>query len=485
MAHEESFDLVVIGSGPAGESGAVAAAALGKRVLMVEKSPNLGGSSANTGTLPSKTLRETALAFSGLKSRNLYGVDLSLKREATISELMYHEKRVKTSERERIRRNLAENGIELIRGTARFLDPHRVAVTPHHEVGFPIPQELLIRAQVILIASGSSPVQPPEFPFPDHRVHDSDEILQLECMPRTLLVVGAGVIGSEYACTFAALGSKVTIIDGRTELLPFLDADVSEALEQAMREHLGILFRWGETVTTCTPSTDPGGPVLVTTNKGKQLEFEGVLVAAGRFSNTADLNLEAAGLSPGSRGKLEVNARYQTSVPHIYAAGDVIGSPGLAATSKEQARVAMCCAFDSGIKCEIAPLLPTGIYTLPEVSMVGAAEDELKAKGIDYVVGRAQYAKNARGEIIGDQFGFLKLIFRRDNRKLIGVHVVGEIASEVVHIGLMAMLVDADIEIFNRACFNYPTLGDLYKDACYDALNKFEQPASQNTITPA
>ena len=471
MASEESYDLIGIGSGPAGESGAVAAAALGKKVLVIEKSPNLGGSSANTGTLPSKTLRETALAFSGLKARNLYGVDLSLKREATISELMYHEQRVKVNERERISRNLTENRIELIRGSARFLDPHRIAISPLQENGSlkEIP-DIAVQGKVVLIATGSSPIHPTEFPFYDHRVHDSDMILQIDRLPHTLLVVGAGVIGSEYACTFAALGAKVAIIDGRNELLPFLDADVSGALEDAMRDHLGITFHYGETVTNCLPSTDPNGPVVVTTDRNNHYEFEGVLVAAGRSSNTKGLNLEAAGIQLGSRGKIPVNGRYQTSVPHIYAAGDVIGSPGLAATSKEQARVAMSCAFDSWFKSEIAPLLPTGIYTIPEVSMVGAAEEDLKAQGIDYVVGRAQYAKNARGEIIGDRFGFLKLIFQRDGMKLIGVHVVGEIATEVVHIGLMAMLVNGDIELFNRACFNYPTLGDLYKDACYDAL---------------
>jgi NAD(P) transhydrogenase len=481
MNFDDAYDLIVIGSGPAGESGAVTAAALGKRVVVIEKSPYLGGSSANTGTLPSKTLRETALAFAGLRARKLYGVDLSLKREATIAELMYHERHVKLNERERIQRNLSENDIELVRGQARFLGPNTISVLPSHEPESPTPPERILRGEVILIATGSSPVQPQEFPFEDHRVHDSDEILQLERLPRTLVVVGAGVIGSEYACTFAALGVKVTVVDGRNELLPFLDADMSAALERAMREHLGVTFLWGETVTGCTPSADSDGPVILTTQTGRRIEVDGVLVAAGRVSNTSELDLSAAGLCAGPRGKMEVDGAYRTSIPHIYAAGDVIGSPGLAATSKEQARIAMSCAFDSPFKCQMAPLLPTGIYTIPEVSMVGGSEEDLRAQGVDIVVGRALYAKNARGEIIGDRFGFLKLIFRRHDRRLLGVHVIGEIASEIVHVGLMAMLVNADIELLERACFNYPTLGDLYKDACYDALLRLVRGHSSDT----
>jgi NAD(P) transhydrogenase len=467
----DEFDLVVIGSGPAGELGAVTAAMFGKRVAVLEKAPHVGGASANTGTLPSKTLRETALAISGLHARDLYGVDLSIRREATIADLMYHERHVTANARERIRRNLTTGPIELIRGAARFVDPHTVAVTPTSTGQAALDAERRLRGEFLLIATGSSPLRPAMFPFGDARVHDSDEILRLERLPRSLAVVGAGVIGSEYACTFAALGVPTTVIDGRAELLPFLDRDLSAALESAMRERLKIEFLWRHEVTRCDAPPDPARPVRLTFGDGSAREFDNVLVAAGRRSNTDELDLAAAGITPGPKGRIEVDEHFRTSVPHILAAGDVIGFPALAATSMEQARVAVCHAFDeAAFKANIAPLLPTGIYTIPEVSMVGAAEEDLKAKGADYLVGRAAYAGNARGEIMGDRFGFLKLIFDRPTMKLIGVHAIGEQATELVHVGLVAMLLCAGADLFNGACFNYPTLGDLYKDATYDAL---------------
>jgi NAD(P) transhydrogenase len=460
------YDLIVIGSGPAGEKGAATAASFGKRVAMIEKAPYLGGNSANTGTLPSKTLRETALVLSGLRTRDLYGVDLSLRREATIADLMYHERHVKANERERVRRNLAVHEIDLVRGTGRFVDPHTIEVVAEDGGA-----TTLLEGEVILIATGSSPVRPDGFDFDDPRIYDSDEILQMERLPKTLAVIGAGTIGSEYACTFAALGTDVCIIDGRHELMPFLDRDVSGALERSMAEHLRITFVWGERVTACEAA--PGsGPVTLTTDHGRELMVDAVLVAAGRTSNTGALNLPAAGLEADPKGRIPVDGGYRTKVPHIFAAGDVIGSPALAATSMEQARAAMCNAFNLGIKCPIAPLLPTGIYTIPEVSMVGDAEEDLAAKGVDFVVGRAYYAQNARGQIIGEPYGFLKLIFRKDDMKLLGVHVIGENASEIVHAGMIAMLAGGDADLLNRACFNYPTLGDLYQDATYDALLK-------------
>jgi NAD(P) transhydrogenase len=478
-----SYDLIVIGSGPAGESAAAAAAAFGKRAAIVERSPMVGGASANTGTLPSKTLRESALAISGLKARDLYGVDLSLRREATVAEFMFHERRVTANERKRIERGLSRHGVVLYHGNASFLDPHTIRVVTeahphdgghahegvHHHGQYHPPRnhDLQLRAETILIATGSAPVHPPEFCFDHPRVLDSDTILQLERLPRSLAVIGAGVIGSEYACTFAALGTEVWVVDGRDELLPFLDSDVSRALEDAMHGQLGIEFLWKNRVTR---SVAPDyGDITLEFDTGGRLCVDAVLVAAGRASNTATLNLAAAGLEAGPRGLLTVDAHYCTAVPHIYAAGDVIGFPALASTSMEQARVAMCHAFHTGYKTDLAPILPTGIYTIPEVSMVGSAEEDLKAKGVDYVVGRASYAHCARGEIIGDQTGFLKLLFRRDDMKLLGVHVIGEQATEVVHVGVVAMLADATAELFNRSCFNFPTLGDLYKIATYDA----------------
>jgi NAD(P) transhydrogenase len=483
-----TYDLIVIGSGPAGESAAAAAAAFGKRAAIIERSPLVGGASANTGTLPSKTLRESALAISGLKARDLYGVDLSLRREATVAEFMYHERRVTANERKRIERGLSRHGVVLYHGTASFLDPHTIRVVAEaelrdaghghsHDVGHhhghhqaPRHHEIHLRGETVLIATGSSPVHPPAFCFDHPRVLDSDTILQLERLPRSLAVVGAGVIGAEYACTFAALGTDVWVVDGRDELLPFLDAEVSRALEDAMHNHLGIEFLWKNRVTRC--ESPDYGDITLEFDTGGRLCVDAVLVAAGRSSNTAALNIEAAGLEPGPRGLLSVDAHYCTSVPHIYAAGDVIGFPALASTSMEQARVAICHAFQTGFKTDLAPLLPTGIYTIPEVSMVGAAEEDLKSKGVDYVVGRASYAHCARGEIIGDQTGFLKLLFRRDDMKLLGVHVIGEQATELVHVGVVAMMADATGELFNRSCFNFPTLGDLYKIATYDAYRQ-------------
>jgi NAD(P) transhydrogenase len=490
-----SYDLIVIGSGPAGESAAAAASLFGKRAAIVERSPMVGGASTNTGTLPSKTLRETALAISGLKARDLYGVDLSLRREATVAEFMFHERRVTANERKRVERSLSRHGVVVYHGCASFLDAHTVRVVSEaqpHDAGHghggihyhphtPRNHELQLRADTILIATGSAPVHPPQFPFDHQRVHDSDTILQLERLPRSLAVIGAGVIGCEYACTFAALGTEVWVVDGREELLPFLDHEVSRALEDSMHGQLGIEFVWKNRVTHC--EAPDYGDITLEFDTGGRLCVDAVLVAAGRASNTTALNLAAAGIEPGPRGLLTVDGHYRTTVPHIYAAGDVIGFPALASTSMEQARVAMCHAFNTGYKTDLAPLLPTGIYTIPEVSMIGSAEEDLKAKGIPYVVGRASYAHCARGEIIGDQTGFLKLLFHQDDMKLLGVHVIGEQASEVVHVGVIAMLAEATGELFNRSCFNFPTLGDLYKSATYDAFQK-RRAINPNPIPP-
>jgi NAD(P) transhydrogenase len=302
-------------------------------------------------------------------------------------------------------------------------------------------------------------------------VHDSDEILEIGLLPKTLAVVGAGVIGAEYAGTFNALGVEVHLIDGRDSLLGFLDREISEIIERAMAV-AGVDFIWKEKVTRCdAPST---GDVTLTLTSGATLTVNDVLVAAGRQSNTADLNLTAAGLTPGRRGLVHVDAQCRTEVPHIFAAGDVIGAPALAATGMEQARMAMCVAFGLDYKDVVAPILPTGIYIIPEASMAGEIEESLKEKGIAYIVGRARYMDNPRGQIIGDENGLLKLIFGRDDMRLLGVHVVGEQATELVHIGLVAMMSESGAELFNRTCFNYPTLGDLYKYATYEAILKHD-----------
>ncbi|MEO6787965.1 MAG: Si-specific NAD(P)(+) transhydrogenase [Chthoniobacteraceae bacterium] len=459
----QSFDLVVIGGGPAGASGAYVAACRGKRVALVEKAAELGGAGINTGTIPSKTLRESALALSGWRSRRLFGVDLSLRREATVSDFMYHEKRVTTEERKQLESRLESNRVARFHGAASFEDPHTVCVTG------PDGARTLLRGEHILVATGSSPVRPPEFAFEDDRVHDSNEILELKTMPAKLAVVGAGVIGAEYACTFAALGVEVHLIDGRDALLPFLDGEVSRALAQAMADS-GVVFHWQEKVTKCECSKP--GDIVLTLTSGAELPCSGVLVCAGRSSNTEDLNLAAAGLTPGKRGLLVVDDQFRTSVPHILAAGDVIGPPALAATSVEQARRAVSGAFGLGYGPDTTPILPTGIYTIPEASMAGETEESLCEKGVDFIAGRARYGNNPRGQITGDETGFLKLLFRREDLRLLGVHVVGELATEVVHIGLIALLTNSGAELFERACFNYPTLGDLYKYAAYDALDQ-------------
>ena len=457
---QQEFDLIVIGGGPAGTSAAAAAGFLGKRAALVELTWQLGGAGINTGTLPSKTLRETALVLSGWRSRRLFGVDLSLRREATIGDFMHHERHVAHAERERTEARLDQRGVTRFRGCGSFVNPHTIRVVSGGG-------ETILRGEKILIATGSSPLRPPEFCFGDSRVHDSDEILELTELPKKLVVIGGGVIGSEYAGTFAALGAEVHLVDGREVLMPFLDEEISRALADAIAAN-GVKFHWKERVLACDASQP--GDVILQLSSGATLACDGVLVCAGRRSNTGSLNLEAAGITPGNRGLVPVDAHFQSAVSHIYAAGDVVGPPALAATGIEQARVAIAHAFGSTFKSDLATILPTGIYTIPEASMVGATEAMLCEQGVDYIAGRARYADLPRGEIIGDQVGFLKLLFRREDMRLLGVHVMGEQATELVHIGLIAMLAEAGADLFNRACFNYPTLGDLYKYAAYDAI---------------
>ncbi|MCC6507997.1 MAG: Si-specific NAD(P)(+) transhydrogenase [Pirellulaceae bacterium] len=464
QAPQPSYDLVVIGGGPAGVNGAITAGMLGKRVLLIEKEPVVGGAGINTGTIPSKTLRETALVLSGGRSRRLFGVDLSLRREATIADFMCHEKHVKTQERKRSECELARRGVTTLRGHASFVDSHTIRM-----VG-PNGDETSVYGEKILIATGSSPLRPPEFHFEDDRIHDSNEILELAALPRKLVVIGAGVIGCEYAGTFAALGTEVHLVDGRDILLPFLDREISLGLVAAMSEN-GIRFHWKTKVLQC--DTDSSGNVAIQLSSGDTLKCDGVLVCAGRSSNTQTLNVFAAGLTLGARGLVQVNSNYQsTEASHIYAAGDVIGAPALAATGIEQARVAVCHAFDAPWACGVARLLPTGIYTIPEASFVGDTEETLTARQVPYIVGRCRYSDIPRGDIIGDHLGFLKLLYHRDDMRLLGVHVMGEQATEVVHLGLLAMTMNATAELFHQVCFNYPTLGDLYKYATHDAMMK-------------
>lgn len=458
----DSFDLVVIGSGPAGSSGALSASFFGKRVALIERAKAVGGAGINTGTIPSKALRESALMLSGSRARKLLGVDISLKPDTTVGELAYLSEQVQKALRIQTETRLQERRATLFQGEGSFIDAHTIRVQR------PDGSELRLHAGHVLIATGSSPVRPPEFPFEHDRVHDSDEILEIREMPRRLAVVGAGVIGAEYACTFAALGVEVHLIDGRDSLMPFLDSEISAAIVAAMTR-AGVQFHWKERVVACTAPAS--GDVQLTLSSGAGLSVTDVLVASGRSSNTESLDLTAAGIEPGTRGLVPVNEWYQTKVPHIYAAGDAVGPPALAATGMEQARVAVCHAFDLLDKTSTS-ILPAGIYTIPEASMAGLSEQSVKDSGVEYLVGRAFYADNPRGRMTGDQDGLLKLIFRKSDMRLLGVHVVGEQATELVHIGLMALLSEGGADLFNRACFNYPTLGDLYKYATYDAMTQ-------------
>jgi NAD(P) transhydrogenase len=441
-------------------------------VALVDNHRELGGAGINTGTVPSKTLRETALALSGVNARKLIGVDLSLKREVTVADLLRREQHVKEGFNTMIFQQLKAHQADIYFGTGSFVEARtvRVQVSPAPEgwaQGAPTEGEVLLHGQDILIATGSSPLRPALFPFGSPEIYDSDTILALDRLPGRLAVVGAGVIGSEYACTFAILGTDVHVIDGREVLLPFLDAEVSQALVVAM-ERDGVTFHWKEQVSECLTQDAEG--IELRLASGATLTVDAVLVAAGRKSNTDKLNLAAAGVAVGERGVIKVDERFCTNVPHVYAAGDVIGFPTLASTSMEQARRAVHNALGLDVRAGISHLLPNGIYTIPEVSMVGATEESLQKQGVDYVIGRANYEDNARGRIIGDRDGFLKLLFRRKDMRLLGAHIMGEQATEIVHIGLMAMLADGTADVFVEACFNAPTLGALYKSATVDAL---------------
>jgi NAD(P) transhydrogenase len=453
------YDLVVIGSGPAGEKGAAQAGYFRKKVAVVERLSNLGGAGANTGTLPSKTLRETSLYLSGFRQRGLYGVDMQLQARTGVRELLFRERAVAQEEQVRVAQNLRSHGADVYQGKGRLLDQHTVLVRR------PGAEERLT-AEVILIATGSTPFHPPLFNFSAPGIYDSDSILLMSEVPHSLVVLGGGVIGCEYACTFAALGIPVTLVEARTPLLSFLDLEMSLRLKARM-EGLGVQFRMPATVESVDVEE---GRVTVGLKGGDSIAAAALLVASGRSANTAGMGLEEAGVKLGERGRVLVDEHYQTSVPNIYAAGDCVGFPALASTSMEQARVAMAHAFNLYPKERLAPVLPYGLYTIPELSMAGETEESCKQAGIEYVVGRAAYATNARGQIIGDGGGFLKLIFRREDMKLLGVHVIGEQASELVHTGLTALLCGAGAQLFIDTCYNYPTLSELYKYATYNAM---------------
>jgi NAD(P) transhydrogenase len=461
------YDLIVIGSGPAGEKGAAQAAYFGKRVALIEREPVAGGAGVNTGTIPSKTLRESALHLSGFRQRGFGDpIHLAARDDISIGHFMYREKVVVGNEWKRIKSNLRRHDIDYRQGTASFLSPHRIRVVSDGT-------EEILEAEVVLIATGSSPVRPAGVPFDDVTICDSDTILQIETIPRSMAIVGAGVIGCEYASIFGALGVQVHLLDGRTSLLPHIDGEIVRILLSELQNRIGVTLHLGVEVASITRGD---GAVQVSMTDGSSLSVDQVLYAAGRSSNTEALNLDAAGVQTGRRGLIVVNEHYQTNVSNIYAAGDVIGFPALASTSMEQARVAMVHAFDLKYKTSVATTLPYAIYTIPELSTIGLTEEQCTEKGLRCAVGRAYYRGNSRGQIIGDTKGMIKLVFDPESLRLLGVHIVGENAAELVHTGMMVMQFGGTIDAFIQGVFNFPTLSEAYKYAAYDGLGNLRLP---------
>jgi NAD(P) transhydrogenase len=466
------YHLVVIGSGPAGEKGAAQAAYFGKKVAIIERAQYLGGSGINTGTVPSKTLRETALYFSGLLQRGLFGIDYSLKENLTVNDFMHREQVVVEREREIIKNNLDRHKIELFWGEGSIKDAHTVRVHTHEGT------DIDLETDIILIATGSSPYRPSDIPFDDRMVFDSDSILRMSFIPKKMAVVGGGVIGCEYASVFAALGVQVTLIETRDRILPFVDQEIAVRLIKQLGD-IGVRFLLNEQMLKTEKTDDQ---VRLTLRSGEELVVDCALFAAGRQSNIDSLGLEALGIELGKRGLIVVNDKYQTTIPNVYAVGDVIGFPALASTSMEQGRVAMSHAFNLRYKEHISPVLPLAVYTVPEIAMVGLSEEACKEQNIPYLTGRAYSEYNARGLIIGDN-GMLKLIFSPTDKKLLGVHLIGEMAAEMVHLGAQVIVDKGNIDEFIHAVYNYPTLTDMYKYAAYDGLaqrNKWQQEHPQS-----
>ncbi|BCB78666.1 Si-specific NAD(P)(+) transhydrogenase [Phytohabitans flavus] len=461
MVRVYDFDVLVLGSGPGGQKAAIAAAKLGRRVAVIERRHMMGGVCINTGTIPSKTLREAVLYLTGLNQREMYGQSYRLKDDITVDDLTARTQHVIGREIDVIRSQLARNRIRLLTGTGTFADPHTLRIVD--DTG----RESTATAEKIVVAAGTRPARPASVQFDDRTIIDSDGILNLEHVPQSLVVVGAGVIGIEYASMFAALGSKVTVVERRDRMLEFCDLEIIEALKYHLRD-LAVTFRFSETVASVEHHANGALAVL---ESGKRIAADVLMYSAGRQGMADQLNLEAAGLTADNRGRIKVDENFRTEVPHIYAVGDVIGFPALASTSMEQGRLAAHHACDEPVRA-MHQLQPIGIYTIPEISFVGRTEDELTENRVPFETGVSRYRELARGQIIGDSYGMLKLLVSPDDRTLLGVHVFGTGATEIIHIGQAVMGCKGTIDYLVDTVFNYPTLAESYKVAALDAMNK-------------
>ena len=461
MAYD--YDLLVIGSGPAGQKAAIAAAKMRKKVAVADHRGMVGGVCVHTGTIPSKTFREAVLYLTGFAQRSFYGKDYTVKENIAMSDLMFRVQAVVDREHEVVSNQLRRNQIAVLDGHAQFVDPHTVEVRGTNGG--------MQRASAanVLIACGTRPAHNTAIPLDGKRIFDSDTLPSMENLPREIIVVGAGVVGLEFASMFAALGVEVTLIDGRNTLLDFADREIIESLMYQLRRR-GTIFRLGEKVESVAYD-ESRDRVTAKLESGKAIHGQALLYTVGRQANTDKMNIEASGLAPNQRGQLTVNEFFQTEVPHIYAAGDVIGFPALASTSMEQGRLASCHMFGTPGKLD-PRLLPYGIYTVPEISMVGHTEEHLTREKIPYEIGIAKYEELAKGQMLGDENGMLKILFCPNSYKILGVHIIGDRAAEIIHIGQAAMSLGATVQYFRDTVFNYPTLAEAYKVAALDGLNK-------------
>jgi NAD(P) transhydrogenase len=457
----QNYDLIVIGSGPGGQRAAIQASKCGKRVALIEKQASIGGTCMNFGTIPSKTLREAVLHLSGFHYQNLYGMDYRVKKDITMEDLMFRVKRVIETEISVTQSQLQRNGIELLHGTASFTDANHIRI--QNGGGAQV-----LSAGTIIIATGTKPATSPKVPFNQRNILNSDQIFTMKEIPKTMIVVGGGVIGMEYVCMFATLGVRVILVEKRARLLEFADAEMVEALSYQLRDRR-VTMRLNEEVEAVEET--PDGKVVATLVSKKKIYADALLYAVGRHGNVAELDLPAAGLEADHRGRITVDANYRTSQPHIYAVGDVIGFPSLASVSMEQGRLAAAHAFGVEVHSDPATY-PYGIYTIPQISFIGKNEEQLTEEDVPYEVGIGYYREIARGQISGEITGRLKLIFHRETRELLGVHIIGEDASELLHIGQAVFALKGTINYFVNTVFNYPTLAECYKAAAFNGLNR-------------